>query len=163
MTPVHGKDVIVYIYRTDDIILLARPVACATNCTLTFDIELVRIASPSTGRQRNYAPSFEDCTITVDGVVTLDELPMWQIKEFIDKIGVKLTAVFEMTNDLGDRLSYEMQVLTSSISITGDTNDFAGFSVSMKRCGTMTVINTFDALQDNDGNYLLDGTGHLMR
>src|SRR4051812_48344238 len=105
MTPVHGKDVIVYIYRTDDIILLARPVACATNCTMTFDVELVRIASPSTGKQRNYAPSFEDCTITVDGVVTLDELPMWQVQETIAKLGVKMTAIFEMTNDLGDRLS----------------------------------------------------------
>jgi hypothetical protein len=163
MTPVHGKDVNIYIWRTDAPILLAVLVACATNCTMTFDVELVRIASPSTGKQRNYAPSFEDCTITLEGVSTLDELPMWQIKEFIDKLGVKLLVIFEMTNDLGDRLAYEMEVLTSTVSIDGDANDFSGFNVTMKRVGTMTVVNTFDALQDSDGNYILDGTGHYMR
>lgn len=163
MTPVHGKDVILYVYRTDDIILLARPVACASNCTMEFQTDLVRLASPATGKDKNWAALTTDCTITVDAIQTLDELPMWQMKEFIDKIGVKIRVIFEMRNDLGDLLSYEMDAIIQSVDITGDVNDFGSFSVTLKRCGEMTIVNTFDALQDSDGNYILDGTGHLMR
>src|SRR4051812_21852322 len=99
MTAVHGKDVVIYIYRTDDVILLARPIACASNCTMNYNIELIETATVDSGRENDYEAGFIDCDISVDGIVTLDEIPMWQIKEFIDKIGVKLLAIFEMTND----------------------------------------------------------------
>lgn len=159
MTPVDGKDVSIYVRRGTDWV----NTVCAISCRMEFSQEMIPVATKDSGRENDYVSGFEDCTISLEGVMTLDELPFYQAEDFLDSPYTKRRILMLFTNSWGDRLSYDMNVLVESYSNAGETDDFAIYNVSMKRCGAWTKQKVFNAILDSDGNPVLDSNGYPIR
>jgi hypothetical protein len=137
MSKVFGKNVDIYVFRDPDWVL----VACARSCALHFNVETIATATADSGTDEDYEPGFVGCTIDFEGVATLDDTLKWQLEEFIDNLRTKLAIRFSFVS-VGITLTYEMNVLLTSVESTNAVEEFSTFSVSMTRCGAHTKTKT---------------------
>lgn len=163
MSITRGKDVSFYVYRT--ISLVPTPVfaGCAKSCSKDETAEDINITTADSDRENEYIGGSKDATGTVDGLITLDELPKYQYGDFVDQVGNVIRILIVYTNAFGDRYSYDANVLITGVSDQADVSDFASFTVNWKRSGKATITKFWDALKDSDGNLILDSDGNLIR
>lgn len=158
MTTVLGRNVRVYVQKEEVFVLTA----CASSCSKEETAEVVQIRQ-NTRRENSYRGTTKDCTLSLEGVTTIDEITKWQFQDFIDSLGdlVHVKLVYE--NEYGDVLSYECDAIITSVTDQAAATDFATYSVAMLRSGAATTTILYNALQDDEGEYILDSQGNLMR
>jgi hypothetical protein len=163
MSKVLGKNVTVYVYR--DILMVPTPVfaGCATSCSKDETAEDINITTADSGRENEYIGGSKDATGTIDGLMTLDEMPMFQYADWVAEVGNVKRILIVYENSFGDKYSYDANVLVVGVSDQADVTDFAKFTVSWKRSGAATITQFWDALKDSDGNLILDSNGNLIR
>jgi hypothetical protein len=154
-----GKEVNLYVRRDDEWVLTA----CATSSSKDESAEEINITTADSERENEYIGGSKDATIGLEGVITLDEITRWQWKDFVDNVGNVIRILLTYDNGFGDRYSYDANVLVTNVSDVANVADFATFSIGMKRSGAATTTQLFDALQDSDGEYILDSDGNLIR
>lgn len=160
ISTVRGRDIDLFIERGGDFVFTA----CATNCSIERVAEEMNITTADSGRENEYKGGATDASITLDGVITLDELGGWQYEEWVANIGEIVSIRMDFTNDYGDRLRYEMNVLITAVGGQGDVNDFGSFNVTMKRSGAETVSKLLNnVITDEDLNPILDENGRPLR
>jgi hypothetical protein len=99
---VRGKDINLFVER-DGVFIFS---ACATNLSIERTAEEINITTANSGIENEYEGGATDATVTLDGVITLDELPGFQYEEWVSAIGTKINVRIEFTNTYGDRLAY---------------------------------------------------------
>lgn len=157
---IKGRDINIYIERGVDWVFTA----CATNLSYERTAEEILITTADSGIEDEYEGGATNASGTMDGVITTDVLGGWQYEEWAASVGQKVNMRIDFTNDYGDLLRYEMNVLITAISVQGDANDFGTFSVGFKRSGIETVTKTIEGgLLDSNLDYILDGSGVIIR
>lgn len=155
-----GRDINICIERDGDFVFTA----CATNCSIERTAEEINITTADSGKENEYVGGATDASITLDGVITVDELGGFQYEEWVAAIGSKVNMEMDFTNQYGDRLRYTMSVLVTAVGAQGDANDFGMFNITMKRSGAETVSKIFDnILVDLAGDPILTPDGKLIR
>lgn len=150
----------IYIQRAGNYVLTA----CATSCDMELSAEVINITTADSGRANEKIGGATDCKGSFDGVITIDQLGGWQYQEWRANIGNVVPLRFDMTDEYGDRLRYEMSVLITNISAQGGVNEFGSFSVDFERSGEETQSTIFDnILVDMDGDPILTDDGDLIR
>lgn len=163
MSYVKGKNVTVYVYR--DIAMVPTPVmmGCATSISKNETAEEVNVTTADSTRENEYIGGSKDAVVTVDGLMTLDELTRWQYKDWLDSLGNVERFLITHENAFGDKYSYDFNGLITGVSDQAGPTEFASFSASIKRTGPATTTMFYDALLDSDGNPILDSDGNLIR
>lgn len=157
---IKGRNVDLYVERSGVWVLRA----CATSCSMELTQELIPVATRDTGFEEDFEPGFNGCSLSFDGMITIDVLGKWQMEDDIANLRVKNHVMIKMENGLGDTLAYDMLALTTNIINTGDVEGWATYSVSMTRCGEMTKVRVINGgLVDSFGNYILDSNGSIIR
>lgn len=160
VTAVYGEDVDLFVLRDGDYVATA----CAASCGITRTAELIPTTTADSGRENEYVGGATDADLTLDGVITLDELGGWQYEEWVANTGEVVSIRMDFTNSYGDRLRYEMNVLITAVGAQGDVNDFGAFNVTMKRSGGETVSKLLNnVITDEDLNPILDENGRPLR
>lgn len=158
MTVVLGRDVHLYVYR-DAVAVLT---VCATNLTKRETAEQINITTIDSGRENEYIGGATDSDLSLEGLITLDELPKQQYEDF--EVGENYDVLMTYTNSWGDRLAINGNVLVTGIDDNNGAADFSNYTISMIRNGAWTKVKTFDnILVDGPGNPILDGNGDLIR
>lgn len=155
---IRGKDVNLYVYRDGS------PVAavCATNVSTRETAGTLSTLTMGGGKNRTYKSTAKDATITLDGVRTIDETSKFQAEDF--EAGDELQIIIIYTNDYGDVLSYDMNVIVTETSDSNEVSEFGTYSISMLRSGPWTKLKTYEGiLIDGNGDPIFDGNGDLIR
>lgn len=160
MTVTKGKDVNLYVY------VGGTPTAaiCATNVSVRETSGTISTLTRGGGKVRTVKPTVKDATITLDGARTLNDTG-FQADDF--RAGDILHIIIIYTDDNGNALSYDMNVVVTETSDSNDVADFSTFSISMVRSGTWTKLKTVTSggvnyLVDGNGDYILDSNGDLI-
>lgn len=155
-----GRKVTLYISRDAGYV----PVACATGCSIEVDAEEIETTTVDSGRDRDYVGGMRDASLTVEGIVTLDETPSFQFDELVDLVGETEVLLITFTNSFGDLLSYQMTVLITSVHADAPVTGFNSFSAEFKRCGAWVKNKTYNGLVlDSTGNPIKDSQGYYIR
>lgn len=163
MSLVRGKDINLYVEKVNASGTYVVG-GCATNLSMEVTAEEINITTADSGLENEYDGGATDCSISLDGVITIDELPFFQYEDWRAAIGTKKNVRIDFTDTYGDRLRYQMSMLITGVSAQGDVNDFGSFSISGKRSGAETVTKIYDnALVDGFGELILDGGGNIIR
>lgn len=163
MSVVRGKDINLYVEKVPSSTNYVVG-GCATNLSMDVTAEEINITTADSGIENEYEGGATDCAGTLDGVITIDELPFFQYEDWRAAIGQKKNVRIDFIDTYGDRLRYEMSILILGVSVQGDVNDFGAFSISFKRSGAETVTKIYDhALIDGGGDLVLDGGGNIIR
>ena len=157
MTIVLGKDVNLYVYVGG----VPKLTVCATNLSRRRTAGTVSRLVRGAGRSRLYSSTIKDETLTLDGLVTIDETSKFQYDDFNE--GDALHVLMTYTNSFGDRISNDGNVLITGIDDTNGATDFSSYSISMVRSGAWTKTKIYNALLDSDGNPVFDSDGNLIR
>lgn len=155
---IKGKDVNIYVY------VEGVPVAavCATNVSTRETSGMISTLTMGGGKHRTYKPTVKDATITLEGVRTVDRPGRFQAEDF--EAGNEHQIIIIYTNDYGDVLSYDMNVLITETADSNPASEFSSYSVSMVRSGPWTKLKTFDnILTDGEGEPIIDSNGTVIR
>lgn len=157
---IRGKDVNLYVY------VAGTPTAavCATNVSTRATAGTLSTLTMGGGKDRTYVSTARDATITLDGVRTLGETG-FEADNFI--AGDELHIIIIYTDDAGDVLSYDMNVIVTECSDSNPAEDFGTYSISMLRNGPWTKLKTVvsggvNYLVDMNGDYIYDSNGDLI-
>jgi hypothetical protein len=160
MTIVQGNEVNVYVFDEGEYKLYA----CGTSCSVEVAVDLISIATVSTGEYRDFESGLKDVTIYMDGVVTLDQLNKVQYYDIMDTIGVRKQIKVELVNTYGDELSFETEAIAERVIMDGAAEGVATWGVTWRGCGTLTINETtFEALLDDSGDPIVDENGQPIR
>lgn len=157
---VRGKDVSLYVYEGATPVLTV----CATNLTKTTTAERINVTTVDSDRENEYIGGSTESEITLDGVRTLDIVGSWQAEDFEDNIGEVLRIIIIYTNQYGDILSYDGNVVVTDVSDNNGASEFSTYSIQMVRSGPWTKLKTYEnALVDSNGDFILDSNGDIIR
>lgn len=163
MSLVRGRDINIYVEKVDASGAYVVG-GCATNLSMEVTAEEINITTADSGKENEYDGGATDCSVGLDGVITIDELPFFQYEDWRAAIGTKKNVQIDFTDSYGDMLRYQMTILITGVSAQGDANDFGSFSISAKRSGAETVTKIYDhSLVDGAGELILDGGGNIIR
>lgn len=157
---IRGKDVNLYVYVGGSPV----PAVCATNVSTRETSGILSTLTRGGGKVRTYKPTVKDATITLDGVRTLGEAD-FEADSF--RAGDELHIIIIYTDDNGDSLSYDMNVIVTETSDSNEASAFGTFSISMLRSGPWTKLKTVvsggvNYLVDSNGDYIRDMNGDLI-
>jgi hypothetical protein len=158
---IRGKNVNLYVY------IGGTPTAavCATNVSIRETAGTLSTLTMGGGKTRTYKPTVKDATITLDGVRTLGETG-FEADDF--RAGDELHIIIIYTDDSGDSLSYDMNVVVTETSDSNPVDSFSTYSISMVRSGPWTKLKTVTGgggihyLADMNGDYIYDMNGDLI-
>jgi hypothetical protein len=134
---VRGKDVNIYVRVGSDWVVAG----CATSCTLNVTADVIPTTTADSGRDRTVKGGARNAELTLSGVVTLNETSMWQYEDWMDNYGEVLRVLFEMTDEGGSQLAYDMNALVTNVSNSAPADNYDVFDVSMVRSGAMTKVS----------------------
>jgi hypothetical protein len=163
MTAVRGRDINLYVEKVNSSGIYVFS-ACATNLSMEVTAEEINITTADSGIENEYEGGSTDCTISMDGVVSIDDLSKAMYEDWRSWIGTKKNIRVDFTNSYGDRLRYQMSMLITSVGADGDANDFGMYHLGGKRSGPEAVSKGYDhILVDIDLDPILDTDGDLIR
>jgi hypothetical protein len=160
MTIVQGNEVNVYVFDEGEYKLYA----CGTYCSYESDLDMISIATVSTGDVRDYEAGLKTVRIFMDGVVTLDQLNKVQYIDLLETQGQRKVLKIELVNSWGDEMSIVSEAIAKNIVVDGSAEGVATYRIEWWGCGTQTINETtFEALLDDQGDPITDENGELIR
>lgn len=163
MSQVLGRDINLYVEKVNDSGVFKFS-SCATNLSMEVTCEEILITSADSGIEDEYQGGATNCSVSMEGVITIDELSKFMYEDWRASVGKKKKIRIDFTDSYGDRLRYEMTILVTSVSAQGDAADFGSFSISGKRSGAEIISKGYDhILEDSLHDPILDLNGDLIR
>src|SRR4051812_47566642 len=112
MTPINGKDALMYVFRDSAWVLTV----CAKQVSIEWEVEDINIATVDSGTDNDYVAGFSDATASIDGLVTIDEVSRYQFHEWVRNRRSIHRIKIVLTNSFGDYLQYEFRAKIQRIS-----------------------------------------------
>lgn len=140
------------------------PYACARNCSITINTETIETSVSGSGLWATFLPTKNSFSISMDGVVSLNEDSMLTLadlhaKQFAHTI---LSLRFERTDEGGSVYANECNGNIISSSDTGNYDDMDTFSIEIQGTGAITQATSTDRILAETGNYVLAETGDFI-
>ena len=137
---VRGENVILYIY--DD--SMWKPVVCGRDCSFETNAEDIETSITGSGIWRTFEYAALTWTCSFDGVILLDglnELSLQDIRAY-QYARQKVLIRYQRSDDAGNVYTDEGYAIIVSISDSGNYDDVAAFSISLKGTGPLTTVMT---------------------
>lgn len=118
-----------------------RPIGCAVSCSYTFQNELIAKTDRNAGLFRKKRVRISDFSMSMDGLMTLKNDENISILYMLQE-GVRRTEQdvrIRYTDELDLQKQVQGVVLVESISLSGSTDAFVEFSLSMQGTGPITI------------------------
>lgn len=129
-------------------------IACARSFSITTVLEDVEVTTKGDGQWRSYAPSALTYTISLEGILKIDETQTSAFDIHAAQIGfteVPFRIIFEDEED--NFKIVEGNCLVSSSTFTVNAGQFADFSIELKGTGALVKRTTVETCETviNDG------------
>lgn len=117
------------------------PYACARSGNFSLNTGMIETTGPGDGNYRTYLPEVHDFTITLDGVVSLNEAGNLTNADLlnIQLSKQKILCRFIQTSENGDTFKKQAYFYIQSFTDTGSFDGVATFSVTLRGTGLLTV------------------------
>lgn len=136
MIYVQGKNVNLYVLKGGSYVLAV----CSTNISRRGTGATLPTLVRGAGSTRKFIPTLKEETITLDGLLTIDQPSQFQFYEF--EIGSFYTVRIKYDDMSGNTIQLDGEVLITGIDDNNGAADFSTWSISMVRNGVWSMTGT---------------------
>jgi predicted secreted protein len=162
MRVVEGKNMFVSILRSG----IYTPAICATNGSFGTQTEMKSTRTTGSGRYNSFITGKKEWSVSLSGLVTIGGIAKQQFYDFINPAfsDVPKTVRVDWIDEKGSKLWVSGLILIESVESSGEVNDFAEYSVTLRGTGPYTVsLDLGEILLDTPSGYpILDDDGFVI-
>lgn len=135
---IEGKNILVYIYSTDDFY----PFGCDKSCTLSIQSTFIRMTDPLYSKITRRLPVDVDWSITGNGLIDYSRLISGLYAQNAVLAGTRVQVKFSAQQSDTEACVYSGYGYFESVAETGAVDGAASYSYNIVGDGELTVVNT---------------------